>query len=162
MKLDYLALGDSYTIGTSIPALEAFPYQLAAKITEYLVNANDVNTTIIARNAWRTDDLLRGIKRSDLNEKYDLVSLLIGVNNQFDGLSIESFKMDFVKLLEVCHNKSVSTNRIFVLTIPNYGYTPYGSVKREIITSELALFNRAIKDLCMDYSVDAITSLIFH
>ena len=145
--LKYLALGDSYTIGTSIAGTNAFPYQLADSI-EAKMDKIDTKVKIIARNAWRTDDLQRAIKRTDLEDSYDLVSLLIGVNNQYQGLPISDFIVDFNALLDTCEKYATSKNRIFVLTIPNYGYTPYGEEKRESITTDLKAFNKAIEEIC--------------
>lgn len=150
--LHYLALGDSYTIGTAIAAKDAFPYQLTDSIEAHS-SFTQSEVKLIARNAWRTDDLQRAIKRTDLEEKYDLVSLLIGVNNQYQGLPLSDFKNDFNALLDTCEKYSLSKSRIFVLSIPNYGYTPFGAEKREIITQELAAFNTAIEEICSERDV---------
>jgi lysophospholipase L1-like esterase len=149
----YLALGDSYTIGTSIAFPENYPNQLADSI---LAKTGDSLTVkIIAQNGWRTDDLQRGIKRTDLDEKYDLVSLLIGVNNQYQGLSIADFERDFRSLLDSAIKYSGNElDHIFVVSIPNYGYTPFGVVKKEETTKDLALFNSRSKTICEEYGID--------
>ena len=148
----YLALGDSYTIGTSIARTDAFPYQLMDSI-RVKTGLSDTEVKIIARNAWRTDDLQRAIKRTDLDTSYDIVSLLIGVNNQYQGLPLTDFAKDFNALLDTCEKYGISKSRIFVLSIPNYGYTPYGLEKREAITRELALFNAVIQRSCNDRDI---------
>ena len=94
----YLALGDSYTSGTSIAFPVNFPNQLADSI--HALTGKTIAVKIVAQNAWRTDDLQRAIKRSDLDETYDLVSLLIGVNNQYQGLPLADFERDFRRLLD--------------------------------------------------------------
>jgi lysophospholipase L1-like esterase len=149
----YLALGDSYTIGTSIASQDNFPNQL---VDSLLANTGDtVSVKIIAQNGWRTDDLQRGIKRTDLEDRYDLVSLLIGVNNQYQGLPIADFEKDFRSLLDssVKYSGGIKTH-IFVVSIPNYGYTPFGAPKKEEITTDLTLFNTRSKSICEEYGID--------
>ena len=149
----YLALGDSYTIGTSVAYSENYPNQIADSI---LAKTGDsLAVKIIAQNGWRTDDLQRGVKRTDLEEKYDLVSLLIGVNNQYQGLSISDFEKDFRSLLDSAVKYSGGDkSNIFIVSIPNYGYTPFGAEKKEETTKELALFNSKSKTICGEYGID--------
>ncbi len=149
----YLALGDSYTSGTSIAFPVNFPNQLADSI--HALTGKTMAVKIVAQNAWRTDDLQRAIKRSDLDETYDLVSLLIGVNNQYQGLPLADFERDFRRLLDTAITFSGNNkNRVFVLSIPNYGYTPYGAEKKEQITEELALFNALSESICNESGID--------
>jgi acyl-CoA thioesterase-1 len=149
----YLALGDSYTIGTSVSFSENFPNQLADSIL--MKTGDSLLVKIVAQNGWRTDDLQRGIKRTDLDEKYDLVSLLIGVNNQYQGLSIADFERDFRSLLDSAIKYSGNElEHIFVVSIPNYGYTPFGVDKKEETTKDLALFNSRSKTICEEYGID--------
>ena len=149
----YLALGDSYTIGTSIAYPDNFPNQLAARLkAEYTV---DLELKFVAQNAWRTDDLMRAIKRTDLEDSYDLVSLLIGVNNQYQELPLADFEEDFRKLLDTAIGRANNEkNRVMVLSIPNYGYTPFGAEKKEKTTQELALFNASIESICKENDFD--------
>ena len=149
----YLALGDSYTIGTSVAYSENYPNQIADSI---LAKTGDsLAVKIIAQNGWRTDDLQRGVKRTDLEEKYDLVSLLIGVNNQYQGLSISDFEKYFRSLLDSAVKYSGGDkSHVFVVSIPNYGYTPFGAEKKEETTKELALFNSKSKTICGEYGID--------
>lgn len=149
----YLALGDSYTSGTAIAFPDNFPNQLAARVL--IKTGTNLDVKIVAQNAWRTDDLQRGIKRSDLDQKYDLVSLLIGVNNQYQGLPLADFEKDFRRLLDTAISYAGNDKRlVFVLSIPNYGYTPYGAEKKEQITNELALFNALSKSICDEIGID--------
>lgn len=151
--MSYLALGDSYTIGTAIASQDNFPNQLADSIAER--TGAEVDVKIIAQNGWRTDDLQRGIKRTDLDEKYDLVSLLIGVNNQYQGLPLADFEKDFRSLIDSAVKYSGGEKEhILVVSIPNYGYTPFGAEKKEQITSDLAKFNAASKSICEEYGID--------
>jgi len=136
----YLALGDSYTIGESVAENERWPNQLAG-----LLQANDISTevTIIARTGWTTDELWQGIQAKHINPPYDLVSLLIGVNNQYRGLDIDEYREEFIFLL----NKAIEyaggdAKRVIVLSIPDWGVTPFAKSRdsKEIAT-EINLFN---------------------
>lgn len=149
----YLALGDSYTIGTSIAFPNNFPNQLADSV---LANTDDsVEVKIVAQNGWRTDDLQRGVNRTELDSVYDLVSLLIGVNNQYQGLPIEDFENDFRSLLDTTVKYAGGQkSHIFVVSIPNYGYTPFGAAKKDQITSDLKKFNALSKSICEEYEID--------
>jgi lysophospholipase L1-like esterase len=149
----YLSLGDSYTIGTSVVFSENFPNQLADSI---LAKTGDsLLVKIIAQNGWRTDDLQGGIERADLDETYDVVSLLIGVNNQYQRKPIADFERDFRSLLDSAIKYSGGENdHVFVVSIPNYGYTPFGADKKEEITRDLALFNARSKTICKEYGID--------
>ena len=142
--LSYLALGDSYTIGESVATNSNFPYQLADSIgnrgKEYS------SPVIIARTGWRTDQLMDAIESAHLKKEYDLVTLLIGVNNEFQGRSLEEYERDFTllcqKSIELAGNKK---KRVFVLSIPDYGYTPYGKPNLNRISTRIDMFNASNK-----------------
>ncbi len=149
-QLRYLALGDSYTIGESVDESERWPMQLASLIesspgfTKSMGGRQrGVEVTIIARTGWTTDELWQGIQAHEVNPPYDLVSLLIGVNNQYRGRDIEEYRAQFVFLL----NKSIEyaggdANRVFVLSIPDWGVTPFaGSRDSQKIAVEIDQFN---------------------
>ena len=139
----YLALGDSYTIGESVDESECWSNQLADLIK---TNADrDVDIKIIARTGWTTDELWQGIQADEVNPPYDLVSLLIGVNNQYRGRDIEEYREQFVFLL----NKSIEyaggdANRVIVVSIPDWGVTPFAKDKGsdpEQVVREIDAFN---------------------
>ena len=132
--IKYLALGDSYTIGESVDESERWPNQLASMIQSSPQIASQfggteggrVKVTIIARTGWTTDELWQGIQATKINPPYDLVSLLIGVNNQYRGYDINEYREQFIFLL----NKSIEyaggdSNRVIVLSIPDWGVTPF-------------------------------------
>lgn len=154
ISVHYLALGDSYTIGTSVVETERWPVQLAKEIeatTDYQLITQD----IVATNGWTTSDLLRGIdlRRNELRGEYDLVSLLIGVNNQYQGGSVEQYLREFNQLLEeALAFAGGDKERIFVVSIPDYAYTPFGSSSEEI-SQELALFNARAKERALTVGV---------
>jgi lysophospholipase L1-like esterase len=136
----YLALGDSYTIGESVPEGERWPNQLAKQLE---ANNVPVDVTIIARTGWTTEELWQGIQGTEIQPPYDLVSLLIGVNNQYRGYDISEYREQFVFLL----NKSIEyaggkSNRVIVLSIPDWGVTPFASGRdREQIAKHIDEFN---------------------
>lgn len=121
----YLALGDSYTIGESIEAAERWPNQLAGLLAG---KGYPFEVTVIARTGWTTNELWEGIQKVSLQPPYELVSLLIGVNNQYRGYPIEEYRAEFRFLL----NKSMEyaggdVNRVLVLSIPDWGETPFAA-----------------------------------
>jgi lysophospholipase L1-like esterase len=124
----YLALGDSYTIGESVTQAQSFPYQLR----DVMANAgyNVTPPKIIATTGWTTANLISAIQQANLTSQYDFVTLLIGVNNQYQGQSQTDYRTQFVQLL----NTSIAfaggnPKKVFVLSIPDYSVTPfaYGS-----------------------------------
>lgn len=138
--ISYLALGDSYTIGQGVEENERFPVQLAKRLNEDGVNVG--NPTIIARTGWTTDELARGIEDANLTETYDLVTLLIGVNNQYRGRDTAEYRRTFRELL----NKAVGfangiEKRVIVISIPDYGVTPFGISNAERIGADIDIFN---------------------
>jgi lysophospholipase L1-like esterase len=124
-SLRYLALGDSYTIGESVPDSQRWPVQLAEALRGDGIEVGKVD--IIARTGWRTDDLDAAITRNKPQGPYDLVSLLIGVNNQYQGRPLEQYRKEFPALLERAIGfTGGKPDHVIVLSIPDYGATPYG------------------------------------
>ena len=136
----YLALGDSYTIGESVAENERWPNQLAAMLSAQNLKAE---VTIIARTGWTTAELWQGIQANPPQGTYDLVSLLIGVNNQYRGYSVDEYREEFRFLL----NKSIEyaggdANRVIVLSIPDWSVTPFAIGRRvDLISNEIDLYN---------------------
>lgn len=141
MNLRYLALGDSYTIGESVEETERFPNQLAALLAN---EGLTVEVKIIARTGWTTDELWQGIQKEDITPPYDMVSLLIGVNNQYRGRDIEEYREGFIFLL----NKAIEyaggdVKRVIVFSIPDWGVTPFAAGRNTTqIASEIDAFNQ--------------------
>ena len=124
INYSYLALGDSYTIGEQVSYAENFPNQTVEllKKTSLQFFAAD----IIAKTGWTTDELNIAIDEAKVSKQYDIVSLLIGVNNQYRGRPIKIFKIEFEHLLQraiqFANNKP---KHVFVLSIPDWGVTPF-------------------------------------
>jgi lysophospholipase L1-like esterase len=140
-SVTYLALGDSYTIGEAVPQNQSYPYQLTD-----LLNTNKFKVqtpTIIATTGWTTDDLIGAISRSDINGKtYDFVTLLIGVNDQYQQLSQDNYKIKFAQVLNTAIGFAKGdTSRVFVLSIPDWGVTPFAAGRDSTIGPQIDQFN---------------------
>ena len=146
ITVKYLALGDSYTIGQGVEENERWPNQLSAQLES---NGIDVQKTqIIAQTGWKTSDLLNGIADSTLND-YDLISLLIGVNNQFWSQPFDVFQTEFDSLVNLAI-EAVGKERIFIVSIPDYGVTPFGSSNSENIANDIDMYNGYISERCAE------------
>ena len=142
--IKYLALGDSYTIGQGVDSLDRWPNQLSAQL---ISNGIDVQKTdIIAQTGWRTSNLLNALGNSSL-DNYNLISLLIGVNNQFWGEPFDIFQSEFDSLLNITIDL-VGKERLFIISIPDYGVTPFGSNNSENIAEDIDLYNNYIEERC--------------
>ena len=121
-----LALGDSYTIGQSVPAAQRWPVQLKDSLTVRGFTTDTMR--IIATTGWRTDNLINAITNQHLEQQhYNLVSLLIGVNNQYQGTPFSQYVNQFPQLLDsAIRYAGGDTSHVFVVSIPDYAYTPYG------------------------------------
>ena len=144
--LSYLALGDSYSIGGSVTEDQRWPVQLAKSLT---LNGVAVSPPqIIAKTGWTTDELKAKIISENITKKYDLVSLLIGVNNQYRGRSVEEFRKEYVDLLNTAIQFSGNQpQHVFVVSIPDWGVTPFGrNSPKKSISEQIDLFNAIKKE----------------
>lgn len=156
MTRRYLALGDSYTIGEGVSASERWPMQLAAAVRDVGVALADPD--IVAKTGWTTTELLAALDAlaPPLGTDYDLVSLLIGVNDQYRGLGARAFRDGLVTLL----SRAVSyaddePARVLVISIPDWSVTPFaGSDPRgaAAIANEIDEFNTLIRSEALDVS----------
>jgi lysophospholipase L1-like esterase len=152
----YLALGDSYTVGELIPIHESFPYQAVQLLRKDCLHFHAPE--IIAKTGWTTFELAEHLLHTKLNEHYDFVTLLIGVNNQYRGLLVEDFKTDFEFLLKkALHFAGNKTERVIVVSIPDWGVTPFAA-ERDIaeIAKGIDEYNTAKKILAQKYKVEFI------
>ncbi len=148
----YLALGDSYTIGESVPSEQNYPHLLEKDLIQKGLNLKE--TKIIAKTGWRTDDLISAINNERLTGTYDIVTLLIGVNNQYQHKPIEQYKKEFRALLKTAIELSDGKKeRVFVISIPDYGYTPFGKENQKLISQELNLYNTINKSISSEFGV---------
>jgi len=152
----YLALGDSYTIGESVPLHESFPYQVVQLLRKS--GKHFYAPEIIAKTGWTSAQLAEQILHSKLNDSYDFVTLLIGVNNQYQGLSIQDFATDFDFLLrKALHLTGEKNKQVIVLSIPDWGLTPFATKKDHLaISAQIEAFNQ----ICLAGSKKAGTHFI--
>ena len=150
----YLALGDSYTIGESVPVQQNFPNQAVKLLREKGYSFED--PILIAKTGWTTDELAVGIKKADTQPRYDIVSLLIGVNNQYREEKPEDYAWQFEDLLEQAIRFGGSDpSHVFVLSIPDWGVTPFAQDRdRGLIAKEINFFNRINREISEKYKVN--------
>ena len=144
----YLALGDSYTIGESVAPIDRYPEQLAGRLKATGIPISD--PVIIARTGWSTGDLISAMDANPPSPPFRIVTLLIGVNNQYRQLGLSGYEVQFKELL----NRAIQyagRERVFVFSIPDYAYTPFGQrtsdpsrISREI--DEYNALNRKITE----------------
>lgn len=148
--LRFLALGDSYTIGEGVDRAAGWPAQLRARLQEQAIDVDAAE--IVATTGWTTDELQQAIAARTFTPPYALVSLLIGVNNQYRGRSVDDYLEEFAALLQ----RAIALTRqraarVLVLSIPDWGVTPFA--RRELrspcrIAQELDAYNAAASELC--------------
>ncbi|MEP7324660.1 MAG: SGNH/GDSL hydrolase family protein [Gemmatimonadota bacterium] len=146
MAIRMLCLGDSYTIGESVPTSQRWPVQLAARLRERGIDVAD--PIIIAKTGWTTDELDAAIDEANSKGRFDLVTLLIGVNNQYRGRSAEEYREQFSGLLaRAIGFAGGRPDRVIVLSIPDWGVTPFaGDRDRAGIGREIDEYNRINKE----------------
>jgi len=139
----YLALGDSYTIGEAVSASDRWPVQLVHRLRTQGISLADPE--IVATTGWTTAELQEGITHASLKSNYDLVSLLIGVNNQYRGYDMDIYAKEFSELLDqAIQYAGGKAGHVFVISIPDYGVTPFARDKElnpEKIATELDAYN---------------------
>lgn len=154
-ELRYLALGDSYTIGEGVPESGRWPVQLARALRADGLPMADPK--IIAQTGWTTGELDAAIDAVHPLAEYDLVSLLIGVNNQYRGLGVDEYRMQFSALLERATGFAQGRREhVLVLSIPDWGVTPFA--RRELrsaarIADEIDAYNRAAQEVCVQRGI---------
>jgi acyl-CoA thioesterase I len=154
----FLALGDSYTIGHGLSsAKERWPLQLEQKLMQaYGITAR---TTIIAHTGWTTGDLLHAMeqKRSvlEVQTPYSLVAVQIGINNQYQGQSLIQYEKELDELLSIALSVVADRDprRVFILSLPDYGHTPFGQASQETISKEIDEFNAVCERVARERSI---------
>lgn len=153
-----LCLGDSYTIGEAVEEGERFPMQAVE-----LLKAKGIafeKPEIIAKTGWTTDELAAAIKERGLTGNYDFVTLLIGVNNQYRGRDTDNYRTEFDALLNTAIGYADSKrHHVFVLSIPDWGVTPFGNNDKrgeQQIGAEIDLYNAVNKQEAVKAHVNYI------
>ena len=149
-RLRYLALGDSYTIGEGVPADACWPAQLARALRAQRIPLDDPH--VIAQTGWTTDELAAALDAAEPLGRWEFVSLLIGVNNQYRERSAAEYARDFVALLSRALGYAGNrADRVLVLSIPDWGVTPFAFAQgrdRARIAEELDAFNTTARATC--------------
>jgi acyl-CoA thioesterase-1 len=160
-SIHYLALGDSYTIGQSVCETCRYPEQLKTDLKTIYPSTN-FSLKVIAVTGWTTTNLINAVKTQNPDSNYDLVTLLIGVNNQYQHMDFEVYKKEFPELL----NKAIalakgSNKNVIVLSIPDYAYTPYAKnfdqMAKTKISTELDQYNAFAESFCITKGVQFIS-----
>ncbi|MBM3443062.1 MAG: SGNH/GDSL hydrolase family protein [Bacteroidetes bacterium] len=137
----WLALGDSYTVAEGVPLYDSYPYQTLRMLRR---RGDDWSAPeIVARTGWTTDELTAGIAAAQLMVRYDLVTLMIGVNNQYRGRAVDEYERQFSSLLQMAIERAgYEKGHVIVLSIPDWGVTPF-AVERDVqkIAAEIDAFN---------------------
>jgi len=155
-KHTYLALGDSYTIGESVPARENFPSLTVQQLNNTGLSFDKAE--IIAKTGWTTDELQNAIDKAKPESSFDIVSLLIGVNNQYRGRPVEEYAGQFEVLLkQAIVFAGNEPSRVFVLSIPDWGITPFAEGRnRKAISREIDAYNEVNRSIAQKYNVHYI------
>lgn len=147
----YLALGDSYTIGEGVLLQKSFPYQVVAGLRKkgFAFSAPE----IIAKTGWTTNELTTAMEAHTFLPKYDLVTVLVGVNNQYRGQTVEAYKLELETLLKkALAFADGKKERVIIISIPDYSITPFGQkMDAATIKHEIDLFNSINKALSLQY-----------
>jgi len=159
-KLTYLALGDSYTIGEGVDEQDRYPNQLVGQLNKTGKFTFEA-PLIIAKTGWTVDELEVGINASQTNpEGYDLVTLLIGVNNQYRGRPVAEFEKEFEAMLKraivFARGKK---EHVIVVSIPDWGVTPFAKDRgsdQEKVAREIDAYNTAKAAICSEYGVEFV------
>jgi lysophospholipase L1-like esterase len=146
VAISYLALGDSYTKAECEVSTNSYPSKLLQKFKENEVKV--LGSKIIAQTGWRTDDLKNAINSASIKDTFDIVSLLIGVNNQYQGKSAQTYRTEFGDLLETAiYYAKGRKDKVFVVSIPDYGVTPFGINNQVYISQQIDVFNAINKEV---------------
>lgn len=150
----YLALGDSYTIGEGVAEEDRWPVQLVENLNErgYKV----APPKIIAKTGWTSRNLFKAMEKElSYTREFDLVSILIGVNDQYQGKTKREYEEDLREVFRMALNYSKTREHgVFALSIPDYGVTPFAGDNSEEISAEIAEFNEVFKMIAEEYGVD--------
>ena len=150
-----LSLGDSYTIGQSVCEICRFPEQLKARLKKNNPDKS-IDLNVIAKTGWTTTSLINAINAEELANNFDLVTLLIGVNNQYQGQDFSIYEDEFPKLVDTAISKAKGNKKnIMVISIPDYAFTPFGKGDSNI-TNAINKYNLFAENYCQSNDVTYI------
>jgi lysophospholipase L1-like esterase len=155
----YLALGDSYTFGQSVCTDCRFPEQLKDSLQQFLNTEDSFNIKLIAQTGWTTTNLNTAIANEPLLSDYDLVTLLIGVNNQYQNIPFSVYEQEFVTLVNTAIARGKGDkNNVIIVSIPDYAYTPFGqgTSNPSNISTQLDAYNAFAENYCLANNITFI------
>lgn len=143
----FLALGDSYTIGEGVSEGERWPNQLVARLLDDGLAITDLR--VIGRTAWTADELADAIDAENPQGPFDLVTLMVGVNDQYRSRPVDAFAPEYAKLLDRARAFAAGRAwRTIAISIPDWGATPYAAGRdRDLIAREIEAYNARSRDL---------------
>lgn len=148
-EISFLALGDSYTIGEGVEKTERWPNQFVSIAKEKGVLFSEPD--VVAKTGWKTYDLLSAIQKKKTTKKYDFITLLIGVNNQYNALPLEIFKEGLDSILFEINNFKKANATVLIISIPDWGVTPYAkSFEPNKISQEIDVYNALLESFAKD------------
>jgi lysophospholipase L1-like esterase len=158
----YLALGDSYTVGEGLETMDSFPFQVVRKLNENVPRTKVVDESaavlferplVIAATGWTTSELIEAIRKAEINAKFDIVTLLIGVNNQYRGLAPDEYAKEFEQLASVALAFADNdASKVIVLSIPDWSATPFAAeLDRESIRLAIDRFNLINRQISLQH-----------
>ncbi|GAB3714830.1 SGNH/GDSL hydrolase family protein [Flavobacterium koreense] len=151
--IKYLALGDSYTIGQSVCEICRFPIQLQNELKNNLTSKDVFVTNVIAQTGWTTTNLKSAIASQNPTNDYDLVTLLIGVNNQYQNRPFSLYEQEFPELVNIAIDKAKGIKaNVIVVSIPDYAYTPFGNGNTTIST-QIDAYNAFAENYCIQNNI---------
>ncbi|MEM6686316.1 MAG: SGNH/GDSL hydrolase family protein [Bacteroidota bacterium] len=154
-----LSLGDSYTIGQSVCETCRFPVQLKDSLVATFPSEDSFSVDVIAQTGWTTTSLLNAIADENPAENYDLVTVLIGVNNQFQGRPFSLYEMEFpVLVMQAITFAKGDAENVIVVSIPDYAFTPFGQAfgNPAVTSQEIDQYNNFAQNYCSDNGITFI------
>ena len=147
--LSYLALGDSYTTGVEVNLQDTYPYQLDSILNMHSIHI--LPPLEIAKPGWTTVDLINAVAGSGIsNKKFGLVTMMIGVNDEAQGLTVSDYRLKFAQILNSAINLTGGkASHVFVLSIPDWGVTPFAKGQESTIGPQIDLFNDINKSVTL-------------
>lgn len=154
-----LALGDSYTIGQSVCSTCKFPEQLKDSLVANLPDSYRFSLQVIAQTGWTTTNLIAAINTQNPTSDFDLVTLLIGVNNQYQNKPFSLYETEFPQLVTKAISFAKGNKlKVIVVSIPDYAYTPFGqgSSNTQNISTQIDQYNLFAKNYCDSNNIDFV------
>lgn len=151
-----LSLGDSYTIGESVCETCKFPEQLKVKLNKAFNPDRNIELKVLAKTGWTTTSLINAVNQENLSNNFDLVTLLIGVNNQYQDRDFSLYEDEFPKLVDIAVQRAKGNKTdVIVISIPDYAYTPFGNGDTQIST-EIDKYNAFAERYCQTHDITYI------